>query len=274
MLFVSAANLTPKPVLLLICLFNAVYSSPNVHISTFLIPECPVPINPPPLLGLEGWGITHATHLSLLLGQSLGWAQPQLHAASPGPGRTARAAGHGLTLLCRVGTITSVCALRDSPALVKQVKMHKKGCSLQCKCCWFNKKVALNNYINLFPISSRFGKAFNPGRAFASCPRVGFCNTSGIAESPAWSAGEPWSWSWLQPRAFPRGRENDNSTHYKPSSKLQLKKPKLSLAIPHRGKTGWGGFFPDLSQALEHWPRGPTHDVRTITTSQHLLLLW
>lgn len=136
--------------------------------------------------------------------------------------------------------ISSVCALRDSPALVKQIKMHRKGCSLQCKCQCFNKKVALNNYVHLFPISSRFRKAFNPERAFAWCPRVGFCNTSGIAESPAWSAGEPQSWSWLQPGAFPGGREKDNSAHYKPSSKLQLKKPKpkLSLAIPHRGKTG------------------------------------
>lgn len=36
------------------------------------------------------------------------------------------------------------------------------------------------------------------------------------------------------------GEKNDDSPNYKPSSKLPLKKPKpkLSLTLPHRGKTG------------------------------------
>lgn len=242
MLFVSAANLTPTPILLLICLFDTVYSSPNLHISTSFIPECPVPINPPPLLGLEAWGISRAEHLSLLLlelqscgGLGRAWApaQPQLRAASPGPAHTARAAGHSLIPSLQLGAhhlgLSSTAALRDNPSLGKQVKMHEEGPSFQRKCWSFNEQVALKNYVNLFPISSRFRKAFNPWGIFASCPRVGFCTIRmqlqrtrvaflraqhGVSHSRAWI--------WLQPGPFLSwgsraggGRKDDNPPNYK-----------------------------------------------------------
>jgi len=54
MLFVSAANVTIKPVLLLICLFSTVYSRPNLRIFRFVIYVYPVSINSTPRLGLEG----------------------------------------------------------------------------------------------------------------------------------------------------------------------------------------------------------------------------
>lgn len=102
----------------------------------------------------------------------------QSWAASPGPADTARAAGHGLTpsLLCRNSSpvsVSSTAALRENPSLLKQVKRHKKGCLFQYKCWWFNEKVALNNYVNLFlglekHLNPREGLLCVPGWDFAT----------------------------------------------------------------------------------------------------------
>lgn len=47
-------------------------------------------------------------------------------------------------------SVSSTAALRDNPSLVKLVKTHKNEMFFPRKCWWFNEKVALNNYVNLF----------------------------------------------------------------------------------------------------------------------------